>query len=141
MEVLLRKELLETKHRLAGLERAWDIFIAKHIEEEEAQDSEQRRRAAVVAQPSERRNRRLENEANRIELRVVTSMPPSDAAATTSRLATPRGADTDLSGAHSPGRHRPSECSRPQCLWVLKVLESAVPLRPRSTSMRRVLQS
>jgi hypothetical protein len=30
-------------------------------------------------------------------------MPPSDAAATTSRLATPRGADTDLSGAHAPG--------------------------------------
>ena len=35
MEVLLRKELLETKHHLAGLERAWDIFIAKHNEEEE----------------------------------------------------------------------------------------------------------
>jgi hypothetical protein len=102
MEVLLRKELLETKHRLAGLERAWDIFIAKHNEEEEAQDSEQRRRAAVVAQPSERRNRRLENEANRIELRVVTSMPPSDAA-DTSRLAKPRGADTDLSSTHAPG--------------------------------------
>ena len=30
-------------------------------------------------------------------------MPPSDAAATTSRLATPRGADTDLSGARAPG--------------------------------------
>ena len=103
MEVLLRKELLETKHRLAELEPAWDMFIAKHNEEEEAQDSEQRRRAAVVAQPAERRNRRLENEANRIESRMVTSMPPSDAAATTSRLATPRGADTDLSGAHAFG--------------------------------------
>ena len=101
MEVLLRKELLETKHRLAELEPAWDMFIAKHNEEEEAQDSEQL--ASVVAQSSERRNRRLENEANRVELRVVTSMPPSDAAATTSRLATPRGADTDLSGAHAPG--------------------------------------
>ena len=100
--MLLRKELLETKHRLAELS-AWDIFIAKHNEEEEAQDSEQRRRAAVVAQPSERRNRRLENEANRVELRVGTSMPSSDAAATASRLATPRGADTDLSGAHAPG--------------------------------------
>ena len=30
-------------------------------------------------------------------------MPPSDVAATTSRPATPRGADTDLSGAHAPG--------------------------------------
>ena len=30
-------------------------------------------------------------------------MPPSDAAATTSRLATPRGADTDLSSALAPG--------------------------------------
>ena len=103
MEVLLRKELLETKHRLAELEPAWDMFIVKHNEEEEAQDSEQRRQAAVVAQPSERRHRRLKNEANRVELRGVTSMPPSDAAATTSRLATPRGADTDLSGAHVPG--------------------------------------
>ena len=81
-EVLLRKELLETKHRLAELEPTWDMFIAKHNEEEEAQDSEQRRRASVVAQPSERRHRRLKNEANSIELRVVTSMPPSDAAAT-----------------------------------------------------------
>jgi hypothetical protein len=103
MEVQLRKELLETKHRLAELDPAWDMFIAKHNEEDEAQDLEQRRRAAVVAQPSERRNRRLENETNRVELRVVTSMPPSDAAATTSRLATPRGADNDLSGVREPG--------------------------------------
>jgi hypothetical protein len=103
IEVLLRKELLETKHRLAELEPAWDMFIAKHNEKEETQNSEQRRRAAVVAQPSERRNRRLENEANRVELRVVTSMPSSDAAANTSRLATPRGADTELSGARAPG--------------------------------------
>ena len=103
MEVQLRKELLETKHRLAELEPAGDMFIAKHNEEEEAQDLEQRRRAAVVAQPSERRNRRLENETNRVEFRRVTSMPPSDAAATTSRLATPRGADNDLSGVREPG--------------------------------------
>ena len=67
----LRKELLEAKHRLAELEPAWEMFIAKHNDEEEAQESEQRRRAAVVAQLSERRNRRLENEANRVEL--VTS--------------------------------------------------------------------
>ena len=79
------------------------MFIAKHNEEEEAQDSEQRRRAAVVAKPSERRNRRLQNEANCVESRVMTSMPPSYAAATSSRLATPRGADTELSGARAPG--------------------------------------
>ena len=102
MEVQLRKELLETKHRLAELEPAWDMFIAKHNKEEEAQESEQRRRASVVAHPSERRHRRFEIEANRVELRGVTSMPPSDAAATTSRLATPRGADTDLSGEPGP---------------------------------------
>jgi hypothetical protein len=69
----------------------------------------------------------------------MTSMPPSDAAATSSRPAIPRGTDTDLSGARA--RHRPSECSRPQCLPVSKVLESPVPQRPRSTSTRRVLQS
>jgi hypothetical protein len=100
MEVQLRKELLETKHRLAELEPAWDMFIVKH---NESQELEQRRRAAVVAQPSERRNCRLKNEANRVELRVVTSMPLSDAAAATSRLATPRGENTDLSGARYPG--------------------------------------
>ena len=103
MEVLLRKELLETKHRLAQLEPAWEMFIAKHNEEEEAQDSEQRRRAAVVAQSSERRNRRLENEASRVELRGVTSMPSSDAAATSPQPTTPRGADAELSRAHAAG--------------------------------------
>ena len=103
MEVLLRKELLETKRRLAQLEPAWEIFIAKHNDEEEAQDLEQHRRAAVVAQPSERRNRRIENEADRVEFRRVTSMPPSDAAATTSQLATPRGADNELSNARETG--------------------------------------
>ena len=56
MEVQLRKELLEAKHRLAELEPAWEMFIAKHNDEEEAQESEQRRRAAVSAQPSEQRN-------------------------------------------------------------------------------------
>ena len=30
MEVLLRKELLEAKHRLAELDPACDMFIAKH---------------------------------------------------------------------------------------------------------------
>ncbi len=57
----------------------------------------------MVAQPSKRRNRRLNNEANRVELRVATSIPPSDVAATTLHLATPRGADNDLSGARDPG--------------------------------------
>ena len=101
--MLLRKELLETKHRLAQLEPAWEMFIEKHNDEEEAQDLEQRRCAAVVAQPSDRRNRRQENEASRIELRGVTRMPSSDAAATSPQPATPRGTDADLSGAHAPG--------------------------------------
>jgi hypothetical protein len=57
----------------------------------------------VVAQPSDRRNRRQENEASRIELRGVTRMPSSDAAATSPQPATPRGTDADLSGAHAPG--------------------------------------
>ena len=61
MEVHLRKELLEAKHRLAELEPAWEMFIAKHNDEEEAQESEQRRRAAVAAQPSERRNRKIDS--------------------------------------------------------------------------------
>ncbi len=103
MEVLLRKELLEAKHRIAQLEPAWEMFIEKHKDEEEAQDLEQRRRAAVVAQPSERRNRRQENEASRFELRGVTRMPSSDVAATFPQPATPRGADADLPGAHAPG--------------------------------------
>ena len=103
MEVQLRKELLEAKHRLAELEPAWEMFIAKHNDEEEAQESEQRRRAAVSAQPSEQRNRRLENEAPRFEVRVAASMPSSDVAASTSHLATPRGADNDLSGVRDPG--------------------------------------
>ncbi len=36
MEVQLRKELLEAKHRLVELEPAWEMFIAKHNDEEEA---------------------------------------------------------------------------------------------------------
>jgi hypothetical protein len=73
--VLLRKELLEGKQRIAQLEPAWEMFIEKHNDEEEAQDLEQRRRAAVVAQPSERRSRRQGHESSRVELRGVTSMP------------------------------------------------------------------
>ena len=60
LEVHLRKELLEAKHRLAELEPAWSMFIEQHNAEEEAQEQEQRRSAAVTAQPSEHRNRRLE---------------------------------------------------------------------------------
>jgi hypothetical protein len=139
MEVQLRKELLEANHRLAELEPAWKMFIAEHNDEEEAQALGQRRREAEVAQPSERRNWRLENEANRVELRGMTSMPPSDAAVTKSQLATPRGTDNDQSGARDPARHRPLEQSRPQFLRVLKVLECPVPPWPRSTPTRRVL--
>jgi hypothetical protein len=52
LEVHLRKELLEARR---------SIFIEKHNDEEEAREQEQRRRVAVAAQPSERRNRRLED--------------------------------------------------------------------------------
>ena len=102
IEVLLRKELLEAKHRLTELEPAWSVFIEKHNDKEEAQELEQRRRAAVTASPSELRNRRLKNEASRVELRVAASDPPSDAAAISSHLATPRGADNVLSNAREP---------------------------------------
>jgi hypothetical protein len=141
MEVQLRKELLEARHRVAELEPAWEIFIAQHNEDEEARDLEQRRRASVGAQPSERRHRRLDQEENRVELRAVTSMQPPEASATSSQLATPRGTDTDLSGRVSSARRRPSECSRQQGPRGLTVLESPVTLRPRSTPTRRVLQS
>jgi hypothetical protein len=43
MEVLLRKELLEAKHRIAQLEPAWEAFIERHNDEEEAHDLEQHR--------------------------------------------------------------------------------------------------
>ena len=69
IEVLLRKELVEAKHRIAQLEPAWEAFIAQHNEDQEAQEVEQRRRAAVAAQPSERRSRRHGNEGERVELR------------------------------------------------------------------------
>jgi hypothetical protein len=42
--------------------------ICNQQDVQETQELEQRRRAAVTAQPSERRNRRLENEENRVEL-------------------------------------------------------------------------
>ena len=103
VEVLLRKELLEAKQRIAQLEPAWEMFIEKHNDEEEAQDLEQRLRAAVVAQPSERRSRRQGNESSRIDLRGVTSMPSSDAAAISPSPATPRGRDADLSASYEPG--------------------------------------
>ena len=141
MEVLLRKELLEAKHRLAELELAWEMFIAKHNDEEETQESEQRRRAAVAAQPCERRNRRLENEANCVELRVATNIPPSDAAAATSHLATLRGVNNDLSGARDPGSASTLGMFSPAVSTGLKVLESPVPLWSRSNPTRHVLQS
>ena len=80
MEVQLRNELLEARQRVAELEPAWEMFIAQHNEDEEAQDLEQRRRASVGAQPSERRHRRLDQEAIRVELRAVTSMQPPEIA-------------------------------------------------------------
>jgi hypothetical protein len=103
IEVLLRKELLEAKHRIAQLEPAWEAFIEQHNDEEEARDLEQRRRAAVAAQPSERRSRRRVNESGRVELRGVTSMPSSNAAANPTSPATPHGRDADLPASHEPG--------------------------------------
>ena len=98
VEVLLRKELLEAKHRIAE-EPAWSVFVEKHNDKEEIQELEHRRRAAVTAQPSGRRNRGLEDEANRVELRVSANNPLSDSAAATSHLATPHGADNARSSA------------------------------------------
>ena len=134
---LLRKELLEAKQRLVQLEPAWEMFIEKYNDEEEAQDLEQRRRAAVVSQLSERRSRRQGNESSRIELRGVTIIGccgQLPVACNTSRQG--------LNCRHltSPGRHQPSECFRQQRLRVPKVLENPVPLRPRATPTRRVLQ-
>jgi hypothetical protein len=103
MEVLLRKELLEAKHRIAQLEPAWESFIERHNDEEEAHDLEQRRREAVEAQPSERRSRRQGNESSRVELRGVTSMPSSDAATNPQSPATPRGRDAEQSASQEPG--------------------------------------
>jgi hypothetical protein len=124
MEVQLRKELLEAKQRLAQLEPAWEMFIKKRNDEEEAQDMEQRRRAAVVAQPPERRSRRQGNESSRIELRGVTSMPSSDAAANSPSPTTLRGRDADLSASHEPGSvstvgmFSPAVSSRTRSLYV-----------------------
>jgi hypothetical protein len=92
---------------------------------------EQHRRAAVAVPPSERRTRRLENVANRVELRVATSMPPSEAAAITSQLATPRGVDNNVPDARDPGSTS-----------TLGMFSPAVStgLDRRSTPTRRVLQ-
>ena len=79
------------------------MFIAKHNEEEEAREHKQRRRAAVAAQPSERRNRGLENVSNRVDLRLFAGNPPSDSAGDSSHLVTPRGADNILSSVFAPG--------------------------------------
>ena len=103
LEVALRKKIPEAHHRLAELELAWDIFIAKHNEEEKAREQEQRRKAVVAAQPSERRNRRLEDASDRSDPRFLANNPPSGAAAATTHLATPRGLDNVLSGAPVPG--------------------------------------
>ena len=104
LEVALCKEILEAHHRLVELEPAWDMFIAKHYnEEEEAREQEQSRKAAVAAQPSEHRNRRLEDALDRSDPRLLAINPPLGAAADTTHLATPRGADNVLSGAPVPG--------------------------------------
>ena len=98
----MRKELLEAKHRIAE-KPAWSVYVEKHNDKEEIQELEHRRRAAVTAQPSDLRNRGLEDEANRVELRVSANNPLSDSAAATSHLATPHGADNARSSALAPG--------------------------------------
>ena len=117
------------------------MFIAKHNEGEEAKDLEQRRRAAVVAQPAERRHRRLKSEANRVELRGVTSMQPPDAAVTPSRLATPRGADTDLSGARELGSASTLGMFSPAGSSGVESAGEPGPSTAQSTPMRRMLQN
>ena len=81
LEIRLRKELLEARHRLAELEPAWEMFIDKHNDEEEAREQEQRRKAAVTAQPSERRLRESEDVSNRDELRLSTGNSPANSTA------------------------------------------------------------
>ena len=103
LEVYLRKKLLEARHRLAELEPAWDMSIAKYNDEEQAREQEQRRRAAVTAQPSERHICGPEDVSNRVELRLSASNPPADLAAKISHSATPRGTDNVLSSALAPG--------------------------------------
>ena len=80
LEVYLRKKLLEARHRLAELEPAWDMSIAKYNDEEQAREQEQRRRAAVTAQPSERHICGPEDVSNRVELRLTAGNPPADSA-------------------------------------------------------------
>ena len=60
-------------------------------------------KAAGAAQPSERRNRRLEDASDRCDPRLLASNPLSGAAVDTTHLATSRGADNVLSGAPVPG--------------------------------------
>ena len=43
LEVLLRKELRDAKHRIAQIEPAWEMFIEKHNDEEEAQEDDLKR--------------------------------------------------------------------------------------------------
>ena len=107
-EVHLRKELLEAKRRLAELEPAWEMFIAKHNDEEEAQESEQRRRDLPNVAIVDSKMRQI---ASSHEWRRACH----HAAATTSQLATPRGADNNLSGAHDPGSAR-TQCARQHSL-------------------------
>jgi hypothetical protein len=126
LEVQLRKVRLEAHHRLAELEPTWNMFIAKHNEEEKVREQEQRRRAAVAAQPSERRNRGLEDVSNRVDLRLLAI----DSAADTSHLATPRGADNVMPSAHVPGSA--STLGMILSVSIVKVIEIPTPLWPRT---------
>ena len=85
----------------------------------------------MAAQPSERRNRRLEDASVRADLRLLASNPPSDSAADTSHLVTPRGADNVLSGALVPGSASTLEMFSP----VSTGLESARTPSPFSATV------
>ncbi len=97
----LSEELLEARHRLAELEQAWEMFIAKHNDEEEAQESKQRRRAAVAAQPKiassyewrQASHHRMRRQPLRIWLHLAARTMTCQARVI-------------------PARHRLSECSR-----------------------------
>ena len=109
------------------------MFIAKHNDEEEAWEQEQRRRAAVTAQPSEHRIRGPED----VSVATVGGQPACGYGTDISHLATPCGADNVLSTAIALGSASILRMFSPD----LRVLESPIPLRPRSTPTRRMLQS
>ncbi len=126
----LRKEILEAHHRLAELEPAWDIFTAKHNEEEEAREQEH-----TASHSTARRHSRSIRSSIAGEQFAVGCGCRHYAVSETSRRR-----KIFCLARLSQARHRLLRCSC-QCQLVLKVLELPVPLRPRSTPMRREFSS